>query len=95
VYAKQDGNAFVCAWTSVGSLGKNPNEAGVQNVTVKNTIFTGTENGLRIKSWARLSKGFAKGVVFDGATMINVNNPIIIDQSYCPYQQDCPGQVIN
>ncbi|KAJ6677547.1 hypothetical protein OIU85_008151 [Salix viminalis] len=30
---------------SIGSLGKDSQEAGVQNVTVKTTTFTGTENG--------------------------------------------------
>ncbi|CAN1156164.1 unnamed protein product [Linum perenne] len=36
---------------SIGSLGKQFNESGVENVTVKSIIFTGTENGVRIKSW--------------------------------------------
>ncbi|CAN1288974.1 unnamed protein product [Linum perenne] len=36
---------------SIGSLGKEFHEAGVQNVTVKTVTFTGTENGVRIKSW--------------------------------------------
>ncbi|XP_031482800.1 polygalacturonase-like [Nymphaea colorata] len=77
---------------SVGSLGKTANEAGVQNVTVKDVVFTGSTNGLRIKSWARSSTGFAKGIVFDGATMNNVANPIIIDQHYCPNNQGCSNQ---
>ncbi|XP_031482812.1 polygalacturonase-like [Nymphaea colorata] len=77
---------------SVGSLGKAANEAGVQNVTVKNVMFSGSTNGLRIKSWARSSTGFAKGIVFDGATMNNVANPIIIDQHYCPNNQGCTNQ---
>lgn len=78
---------------SVGSLGKEAKEAGVQNVTVTNVVFTGSTNGLRIKSWARSSTGFAKGIVFDGATMNNVDNPIIIDQHYCPNNQGCTNQV--
>ncbi|CAN6439355.1 unnamed protein product [Victoria cruziana] len=77
---------------SVGSLGKEAKEAGVQNVTVTNVVFTGSTNGLRIKSWARSSTGFAKGIVFDGATMNNVDNPIIIDQHYCPNNQGCTNQ---
>ncbi|KAL5997941.1 hypothetical protein ACLOJK_008875 [Asimina triloba] len=77
---------------SIGSLGKEKNEAGVQNVTVKSVVFTGTENGLRIKSWARPSNGFVKGVGFEHAIMQNVQNPIIIDQNYCPHEEDCPGQ---
>ncbi|XP_058103663.1 polygalacturonase-like [Magnolia sinica] len=78
---------------SIGSLGKELKEDGVQNVTVKTVVFNGTLNGLRIKSWARPSYGFVKGVVFEHATMINVANPIIIDQNYCPNNNDgCPGQ---
>eukprot|EP00268_Persea_americana_P018109 TRINITY_DN18934_c0_g1_i2.p1 TRINITY_DN18934_c0_g1~~TRINITY_DN18934_c0_g1_i2.p1 ORF type:complete len:176 (+),score=23.25 TRINITY_DN18934_c0_g1_i2:109-636(+) len=57
---------------SIGSLGKELEEAGAQNVTVKTVSFTGTENGLRIKSWGRPSTGFVRGVVFEHATMQNV-----------------------
>ncbi|CAN6439354.1 unnamed protein product [Victoria cruziana] len=77
---------------SIGSLGKDANEAGVQDVTVKNVVFTGSTNGLRIKSWAKSSTGFAKGIVFDGATMNNVDNPIIIDQQCCPNSQGCSNK---
>ncbi|KAL9410453.1 hypothetical protein AB3S75_044255 [Citrus x aurantiifolia] len=78
---------------SIGSLGKDMDEEGVQNVTVWKTVFTGTQNGLRIKSWARPSHGFVKGVRFIDAVMQNVQNPIIIDQNYCPHNFNCPGQV--
>ena len=78
---------------SIGSLGGELVEAGVQNVTVKNASFTGTQNGLRIKAWARPSSGFVKGVQFEDVTMRNVQNPIIIDQNYCPHNIDCPSQV--
>ncbi|CAK7325998.1 unnamed protein product [Dovyalis caffra] len=67
-------------------------EPGVQNVSVKRTIFSGNTNGFRIKSWARHSTGFVQGVQFIGATMINVQNPIIIDQNYCPHNLNCPNQ---
>ncbi|KAF3774365.1 hypothetical protein EJ110_NYTH53228, partial [Nymphaea thermarum] len=77
---------------SIGSLGKEAVEPGVQNVTVKNVVLTGTHNGLRIKSWARKSTGFVKSILFDGATMNNVKYPIIIDQDYCPDRKNCPGQ---
>ncbi|CAN1156190.1 unnamed protein product [Linum perenne] len=50
---------------SIGSLGKEFDEAGVQNVTVKSVTFTGTENGVRIKSW--------------GASGVNVSNVIYQD----------------
>jgi Glycosyl hydrolases family 28 len=79
--------------SSIGSLGKGFNEQGVQNVTVKTTVFTGTENGLRIKTWGRLTDAFVRGVVFEHAVMQNVQNPIIIDQNYCPDNKGCPDQV--
>ncbi|CAL1377160.1 unnamed protein product [Linum trigynum] len=77
---------------SIGSLGKQLHEAGVQNVTVKTVTFTGTQNGLRIKSWGRPSTGFARGILFQHAVMNNVQNPIVIDQNYCPGEKGCPGQ---
>ncbi|KAJ0035969.1 hypothetical protein Pint_26313 [Pistacia integerrima] len=77
---------------SVGSLGKEQEEAGVQNVTVKTVTFTGTENGVRIKSWGRPSSGFARNILFQHAIMNNVQNPIVIDQNYCPDEENCPGQ---
>ncbi|RZC91097.1 hypothetical protein C5167_028933 [Papaver somniferum] len=77
---------------SIGSLGMGLEEEGVQNVTVKDVVFTGTHNGVRIKSWGRPSKGFVKGVVFKQAVMNNVHNPIPIDQNYCPRNEGCPGQ---
>ncbi|KAJ6734076.1 hypothetical protein OIU79_001358 [Salix purpurea] len=77
---------------SIGSLGKESHEAGVQNITVKTTTFTGTQNGLRIKSWGRPSNGFARDILFQHAVMNNVQNPILIDQNYCPGEKNCPGQ---
>ncbi|CAH9102095.1 unnamed protein product [Cuscuta europaea] len=78
---------------SIGSLGWAMHEAGVENVKVKNVQFTGTENGLRIKTWARPSNGFVRNVEFRRATMVDVSNPIIIDQKYCPGKnQNCPSQ---
>lgn len=65
----------------------------MENVTVNTAVFTGTENGLRIKTWGRPSQGFVKGVVFEHAVMQNVQNPIIIDQNYCPGDRGCPDQV--
>ncbi|KAK4790624.1 hypothetical protein SAY86_017928 [Trapa natans] len=76
---------------SIGSLGQNLHEAGVQNVTVKTVAFTGTQNGVRIKSWARPSTGFVHNVLFQYAIMNNVENPIIID--HCPNNNGCPAQV--
>ncbi|EAZ14447.1 hypothetical protein OsJ_04368 [Oryza sativa Japonica Group] len=71
---------------SIGSLGKQQGMAveAVQNVTVKTTWFTGTTNGLRIKTWGNSKRGFVRGVTFSDSTMAGVGNPIIIDQHYCP-----------
>ncbi|XP_015879521.2 polygalacturonase [Ziziphus jujuba] len=77
---------------SIGSLGKDSQEAGVQNVTVKTATFSGTQNGVRIKSWGRPSTGFARNVLFQHIVMENVQNPIVIDQNYCPDNEGCPGQ---
>lgn len=81
-------------YVSIGSLGDSFNEAGVQNVTVTNSVFTKTQNGVRVKSWARPSAGYAKNLVFKNLVMRNVANPIIIDQKYCP-DNSCPHQVCN
>ena len=78
---------------SIGSLAKDLKEEGVQNVTVKAVTFTGTQNGVRIKSWARPSNGFVKHVVFQHIDMTNVQHPIVIDQNYCPRHKNCPGKV--
>ncbi|KAM7277769.1 hypothetical protein ACFE04_004903 [Oxalis oulophora] len=77
---------------SIGSLGKDAQEAGVENVTVKTVTFTDTENGVRIKSWGRPSTGFAKNINFQNIIVNNVHNPIVIDQNYCPGEKNCPGQ---
>ncbi|CAJ2650348.1 polygalacturonase-like protein [Trifolium pratense] len=77
---------------SIGSLGWELNEPGVQNVTVKTVTFTGTQNGVRIKSWGRPSNGFVRNIFFQDAIMVNVQNPIVIDQNYCPDNKGCPGQ---
>ncbi|KAJ0800847.1 putative endo-polygalacturonase [Helianthus annuus] len=79
---------------SIGSLGWELQEPGVQNVVVKSTTFIGTQNGVRIKTWARRSNGFVKNVVFQHSTMVNVQNPIIIDANYCPNKKNCPNHVL-
>ncbi|XP_038887074.1 polygalacturonase-like [Benincasa hispida] len=77
---------------SIGSLGKEAEEAGVENVTVSTATFRGTENGVRIKSWGRPSDGFATNVLFQHIVFYDVKNPLIIDQNYCPNHESCPGQ---
>ncbi|XP_073128244.1 polygalacturonase-like [Henckelia pumila] len=77
---------------SIGSLGREFEEAGVQNITVTNSEFNGSDNGLRIKTWARPSTGFVRNITYQNIIMQNVDNPIIIDQNYCPNNDGCPGQ---
>ncbi|KAL2506147.1 Pectin lyase-like superfamily protein [Abeliophyllum distichum] len=77
---------------SIGSLGWVLQEPGVQNVTVTSSSFTGTQNGVRVKTWARPSNGFVRHIIFQHLVMVNVQNPIIIDQNYCPFDQTCPNQ---
>ncbi|KAG8369378.1 hypothetical protein BUALT_Bualt14G0005000 [Buddleja alternifolia] len=77
---------------SIGSLGRDYKEEGVQNVTLINSVFTGSDNGLRIKTWARPSTGFVRNINYKNIVMKNVENPIIIDQNYCPNNQGCPSQ---
>ncbi|KAM3750010.1 hypothetical protein ACB098_04G004900 [Castanea mollissima] len=78
---------------SIGSLGKDQQEAGVQNVTIKTITLASIQNGLRIKSWGRPSNEFARNILFQPSVMMNVQNPIVIDQNYCPGNKGCPGQV--
>ncbi|XP_028803186.1 polygalacturonase-like [Neltuma alba] len=77
---------------SIGSLGKDENEDGVQNVTVKTVKFAGTQNGVRIKTWGKPSSAFVRNVIFQHAVMVDVKNPIVIDQHYCPDDHGCPHQ---
>jgi len=91
-----DGSGPVAS--SIGSLGKESEESGVENVTVTGAAFVGTANGLRIKTWARakVEGAYVRGVVFEHALMHDVRNPIIIDQTYCPNHgggAGCPHQV--
>ncbi|XP_049394854.1 exopolygalacturonase-like [Solanum stenotomum] len=68
---------------SIGSLGNKPNEV-VKDVHVKNCTLIATQNGMRIKSWASSNVGEATSISFEDIIMDKVNNPIIIDQHYCP-----------
>ncbi|KAG7587490.1 Pectin lyase fold/virulence factor [Arabidopsis thaliana x Arabidopsis arenosa] len=70
---------------SVGSLGKFKGEKSVQGLTVRDSIFNGTSNGVRIKTWASPgSPNLVSNFLYKNLQMINVENPINIDQRYCP-----------
>lgn len=69
---------------SVGSLGQSANEEDVSGLTVTNCTFIGTQNGLRVKTWATSFSSNVFDLTFQDINMVNVNNPIIIDQHYCP-----------
>ncbi|XP_009411633.2 exopolygalacturonase-like [Musa acuminata AAA Group] len=71
---------------SVGSLGRYNDEEDVKNVIVKDSTFQGTTNGVRIKTWAN-SPAITKvqNMTFDNLVMKNVDYPIVIDQTYCPF----------
>ncbi|VFQ82296.1 unnamed protein product [Cuscuta campestris] len=68
---------------SIGSMGKSEDEF-VRGVHIKSCRFLGTQNGVRIKTWAPSYPSKVDNVVFEDVVMTNVNNPIFIDQQYCP-----------
>ncbi|CAE5957723.1 unnamed protein product [Arabidopsis arenosa] len=71
---------------SIGSLGKNKDEKNVKGLTVRDSVFTGTTNGIRIKTWeSSASTIVISNLVYKNLQMIDVESPINIDQKYCPY----------
>ncbi|KAJ1704343.1 hypothetical protein LUZ63_004122 [Rhynchospora breviuscula] len=76
---------------SIGSLGKDNSTAVVTAVVLDTAIITGTTNGVRIKTWQGGS-GYVRGVKFQNVKMIDVQNPIIIDQFYCDSSTPCKNQ---
>ncbi|XP_023753914.1 exopolygalacturonase [Lactuca sativa] len=76
---------------SIGSLGGSHNEEHVNGIYIQNSTLRGTQNGLRIKTWAPSPPSLASDFTFEDIIMENVNNPIFIDQQYCP-MPPCNGQ---
>ncbi|XP_065854744.1 probable polygalacturonase At3g15720 [Euphorbia lathyris] len=66
---------------SVGSLGKDGAYEVVEDVHVQNCTFKETQNGVRIKTW-KGGSGYAKRISFEHITLIDSQNPIIINQNY-------------
>ncbi|KAE9595526.1 putative polygalacturonase [Lupinus albus] len=79
---------------SVGSFGHNSDEFDIEEIFVKNCTFKDTTNGLRIKTWASPLNHPLKAynIVYEDITMIDVHNPINIDQEYCPFR-NCGNKV--
>ncbi|KAK9086710.1 hypothetical protein Syun_029104 [Stephania yunnanensis] len=72
-----DGQGSDC----VGSLGGHGKYDTVEGVKVTNCKFTGTSNGVRIKTVPGGS-GYARNITFENIIFESVENPIIIDQFY-------------
>ncbi|MCL7043203.1 hypothetical protein MKW94_000421, partial [Papaver nudicaule] len=66
----------------VGSLGKKQDEKDVRGLIVRNCTLSGTENGLRIKTWPNSPPLKASHFIYQDIIMNDVKNPIIIDQCY-------------
>lgn len=77
----------------IGSIGGFRNEKDINGLVVRNCTFIGTQNGLRIKTWAHSHSTNVSNITFEHIKMTDVSNPIVIDQEYCP-SHNC-SKVIN
>ncbi|KAL6996552.1 endo-polygalacturonase [Sarracenia purpurea var. burkii] len=75
---------------NIGSLGHGGYDT-VEDVHVSSCTFKGTVNGVRIKTWQGGS-GYARNISFEKIKLIAVDNPIIIDQFYCPTGVGCQNK---
>ncbi|XP_030544730.1 polygalacturonase At1g48100 isoform X1 [Rhodamnia argentea] len=75
---------------SIGGLGKDNTKACVSNVTIRDTIITGTLTGVRIKTWQGGS-GSVQDIMFSNIQVSEVHTPIMIDQFYCD-QEKCKNE---
>ncbi|ESQ35087.1 hypothetical protein EUTSA_v10009641mg [Eutrema salsugineum] len=72
---------------SVGSLGRNKEEKNVEGFRVRDTVFTGTSDGIRLKTWeSSVSEITVSQLLYENIQMVDVKYPINIEQNYCP----CP-----
>ncbi|CAA6661214.1 unnamed protein product [Spirodela intermedia] len=69
---------------SIGSLGKDNSTAAVSTIVVDTAVLRGTTNGG--------GSGYVRAVRFQNVRMIDVQNPIIIDQFYCDSPTSCRNQ---
>ncbi|KAF3562017.1 hypothetical protein DY000_02017443 [Brassica cretica] len=73
---------------SVGSLGKNKEEKNVNGLIVRDIVFNGTSDGIGIKTWeSSASKILVSNFVYENIQMINVGNPINMDQKETAHVQ--------
>ncbi|GJR17110.1 probable polygalacturonase [Tanacetum coccineum] len=86
------GQGWICGETSIGSLGENGGNDTVEKVRVESCNITGTQNGLRIKTVPG-GTGYARRILFQDIQLVDVKNPIIIEQHYCNNFEDatCPA----
>lgn len=81
---------------SIGSLGRYQNEGNVEGIIVNNCTIKNAQNGVRVKTWLNSYPGVGSGFHFSNIVVENVDNPIIVDQAYCPYnhcQKKIPSKV--
>ncbi|PWA72329.1 Glycoside hydrolase, family 28 [Artemisia annua] len=76
---------------SIGSLGNNNSTGFVSAVVLDTAFLKGTTNGLRIKTYQGGS-GYVRAIRYANIQMVDVANPIIIDQFYCDSPKSCPNQ---
>ncbi|KAL2516584.1 putative polygalacturonase [Forsythia ovata] len=72
---------------SIGALGHGGYDV-VENVRVTNCTLKNTLTGVRLKTWQG-GKGYARKISFEGIKFVDVDNPIQIDQYYCPTRVNC------
>ncbi|KAL4570190.1 hypothetical protein LXL04_025841 [Taraxacum kok-saghyz] len=76
---------------SIGSLGQDNSTGFVTAIDLDTAFLKGTTNGLRIKTWQGGS-GYVRAVRYRNVQMMDVANPIIIDQFYCDSPKSCKNK---